>query len=70
MEDWNRIVGTNVKRLRLAKGLTQEKLAVDAEIDLTYAGGIERGQRNPSLEVLGRLAAALEADITDLFKRD
>lgn len=52
------------------QGLTQEKLAVDAEIDLTYAGGIERGRRNPSLEVLGRIAAALDADITELFRRD
>lgn len=69
MEDWNRVVGSNVKRLRTARGLTQEKLAVDAEIDLTYAGGIERGRRNPSLEVLGRLAAALNADITELFER-
>jgi len=69
MEDWNRIVGDNVKRLRTMRGLTQEKLAVDAEIDLTYAGGIERGRRNPSLEVLGRIANALGADITELFER-
>lgn len=69
MEDWNRIVGDNIKRLRTARGLTQEKLAVDADIDLTYAGGIERGRRNPSLEVLGRIANALSADITELFER-
>jgi len=70
MEDWKAIVGGNVKRLRLAKGLTQEQLAVDAVIDLTYAGGIERGRRNPSLEVLGRLAVALDADITELLRRE
>lgn len=70
MEDWNLIVGGNVKRLRTERGLTQEKLAVDAEIDLTYAGGIERGRRNPSLEVLGRLAHALGVDITELFRRN
>lgn len=59
MQDWQRIVGGNVKRLRLKKGLSQEKLAFEAEIDLTYMGGIERGKRNPSLSVLVRIAGAL-----------
>ena len=57
--DWGRIVGTNVRRLRVERKLTQEQLAHDAEIDLTYLGGIERGRRNPSIEVLGRLAHSL-----------
>lgn len=39
--------------------MTQEQLAFDAEIDLTYLGGIERGRRNPSLLVMVRLATAL-----------
>jgi len=57
--DWRAIVGRNIRRLREERGLTQEKLAADAEIDLTYLGGIERGKRNPSLLVLTRIAAAL-----------
>lgn len=57
--DWNAIVAANVKRLRIDRKLTQEQLAHEAEIDLTYLGGIERGRRNPSVSVLGRLAAAL-----------
>lgn len=57
--DWNKIVGVNVRRLRIERKLTQEQLAHDAEIDLTYLGGIERGRRNPSVNVLGRLALAL-----------
>lgn len=67
MEDWRARLGRNVKRLRLARGLTQEKLAVDAEIDLTYMGGIERGRRNPSLLVMVRLANALGAEVTELL---
>ena len=59
MQDWQAIVGKNVRRHRLAKGMTQEQLAFEAEIDLTYLGGIERGKRNPSLLVLVRLSAAL-----------
>lgn len=59
MRDWRVIVGQNVRRLRLEKGLTQEELAFDAEIDLTYLGGIERGKRNPSIVVVARLSDAL-----------
>jgi transcriptional regulator with XRE-family HTH domain len=58
--DWRRIVGGNVRRLRGERGLTQEELAFEAEIDLTYVGGIERGKRNPSLEVIVRLATVLQ----------
>ena len=68
MEDWKMTIGGNVRRLRQAKGLTQEQLAVDSGIDLTYAGGIERGKRNPSLEVLVRIAAALDVGLRELFE--
>lgn len=65
--DWNAIVAANVKRLRVERKLTQEQLAHEAEIDLTYLGGIERGRRNPSVEVLGRLAASLDVQPRDLL---
>lgn len=58
--DWNQVVAANVRRLRIERKLTQEQLAHDAEIDLTYLGGIERGRRNPSISVLGRVAHALK----------
>ncbi|WP_086606469.1 helix-turn-helix domain-containing protein [Erythrobacter donghaensis] len=66
--EWGRIVGANVRRIRVARGLTQEQLAHDAEIDLTYLGGIERGRRNPSVEVLGRIAHALKVRPDELFR--
>lgn len=47
--------------------MTQEKLAFEAEIDLTYMGGIERGKRNPSLLVMARIAEALSVPITKLL---
>lgn len=50
----------HVRRLRVERKLTLEQLAHDAEIDLTYLGGIERGRRNPSVDVLGRLAAVFK----------
>jgi len=46
MQDWRAKLGRNVRRLRHQRGLTQEQLAFEAEIDLTYVGGIERGRRN------------------------
>lgn len=66
--DWGRIVGTNVRRLRVERKLTQEQLALDAGIDLTYLGGIERGRRNPSVSVLGRLALSLRVHPRDFFE--
>jgi transcriptional regulator with XRE-family HTH domain len=67
MVDWRSRVGRNVRSLREAQGLTQEKVAGDAEIDLTYLGGIERGKRNPSLLVMVRIASALNADLKELL---
>jgi transcriptional regulator with XRE-family HTH domain len=67
MIDWRERVGKNVRELRLMRGLTQEKLAVDSQIDLTYLGGIERGSRNPTLLVLVRIAEALDAEVTQLL---
>lgn len=66
--DWRAIVGENVRRLRIERGMTQEQLSFEAEIDLTYVGGIERGRRNPSLIVMVRLATALDVDPERLLR--
>ena len=65
--DWNKIVGANVRRLRVERKLTQEQLAHDAEIDVTYLRGIEAGRRNPSVSVLARLASSLHVHPRDLL---
>jgi transcriptional regulator with XRE-family HTH domain len=62
------LVAWNLRRIRVARGLSQEKLAVDAEIDRTYISGLERGIVNPTVSVLGRLAEALSIPIADLFR--
>jgi transcriptional regulator with XRE-family HTH domain len=67
MRDWRVIFGRNVRRFRKQKGLTQEDLAFEAEIDLTYMGGIERGKRNPSLLVMARIAEALSVPLPKLL---
>jgi transcriptional regulator with XRE-family HTH domain len=47
-----------------------EQLAFEAEIDLTYMGGIERGRRNPSLLVMARIANALAVPLSKLVSTD
>ncbi|WP_145076077.1 helix-turn-helix domain-containing protein [Sphingobium wenxiniae] len=67
--DWNKIVGANLRRLRVERKLTQELVAHDAEIDVTYLRGIEAGRRNPSVSVLGRLALSLDVRLQELFEQ-
>jgi DNA-binding XRE family transcriptional regulator len=56
-----------VRRYRQQRRLTQEQLAFEAKIDLTYMGGIERGKRNPSLLVMARIADALAIQLPKLL---
>ena len=67
MQGWRHQLGENIRRIRLAKGLTQEALAADAGLDLTYLGGIERGRRNPTVDVLLRLAKVLGCELPELL---
>ena len=59
--------GDRVKDLRLAKGLSQEDLAFKAGMHRTYLGGIERGERNPSLKNIAAIARALDVALPELF---
>ncbi len=60
-------LGQNVRRLRLERNLSQEKLAFASDIDRTYVSQIERGTINPSLLVLCKVAAALTVDVVALL---
>lgn len=59
--------GNQVKKLRLERGLSQEKLALEANLDRTYIPSIEKGERNVSITVIEKIAKALKVKITDLF---
>lgn len=50
------------------KGYSQDELAFKASLDRTYLGGIERGERNPSLKNIAKITNALEVPIVELFK--
>ena len=58
--------GDNVKRLRKAKGWSQEDLAKRAKLHRTYIGSIERSERNVSLINIERIANALDVKIRAL----
>lgn len=59
--------GATVRHLRVAKGLTQEDLAEAASLHPSYVGGVERGQRNISLDNILKLARALKVHPSALF---
>ena len=61
-------VAWNLRRLRVERELSQEMLAVDADVDRGYVSGIERQSFNPTVDLLDRLAAALSVDISALLQ--
>src|SRR4051812_42639387 len=62
------LIARNIRRLRVARALSQEMLAVDAGIDRTYISRLERGLENPTVTVLEKLARAFSSNIEELFR--
>jgi transcriptional regulator with XRE-family HTH domain len=65
--DIKKSFGKKLKKLRLERGLSQESLALSADLDRTYIPSIEKGERNVSITVLEKLAKALKISIKDFF---
>lgn len=59
--------GARLRLIRKAKGLSQEDLALEAELNRTYVGSVERGERNVSLINIHRLANALDISPKEFF---
>lgn len=57
--DMRRLVGSNVRRVRLTKGLTQEQLAERSGFTQHYLSGLEQGKRNPTVVTVWEIAQAL-----------
>lgn len=62
------LFGENVRRERLALGLTQQELAGRLGMERSYLSELERGRRNPTVRVLGSLAQALDIEPWRLLK--
>jgi transcriptional regulator with XRE-family HTH domain len=61
-------LGRRIRTLRKELGLTQEDLAFEVGVNRSYMGFIERGERNPSLAMLKKIAKALEVSLSVLFQ--
>jgi transcriptional regulator with XRE-family HTH domain len=61
-------LGGRIRDRRKALGLTQEELAAKADIDRSYIGGVERGERNLTFQMLCSICEALTCDVAALTK--
>lgn len=66
--DARSLVGMNLRRLRVARGLTQESLGLAAGCEPSYVGRVERGAENPTVDLLEAFAQVLDEPIGVLFQ--
>ncbi len=62
------LLGRRIRSLRNSIGLTQQELGNRADINYKFLGEVERGQQNPSFEILRRIAEALEIELTEMLR--
>lgn len=62
------LFGNRIRQLRIKKKLTQEALANEAGLDRSYMGGVERGERNVSLNNIEKIAKALGVEPSELLR--
>ncbi|MNC67268.1 HTH-type transcriptional regulator SinR [compost metagenome] len=68
MADWLTLIGARIRAMRIDKGLSQEKLAELADLNASYVGKIERGEKNVTFRSLEKVTVALDVPVQDLFK--
>lgn len=61
-------LGMRIRYLRKQIGWSQEDLALEANINKNYICDLENGRRNPSLDILERIAAAFNVSLSELFR--
>lgn len=64
----NKQLGMRIRYLREQKKMTLEDLAFEANVNKNYLSDLERGNRNPTVKILERIALALEISLETLFK--
>ncbi|HXC56658.1 MAG TPA: helix-turn-helix transcriptional regulator [Rhizomicrobium sp.] len=62
------LLALNLRRLRLEREISQERLAADATMDRAYVSELERRRGNASVDLLDKLAKALKVEIADFFR--
>lgn len=68
MDNSAKKLGQNIKRIRLAKGMTQGDLCRKLDLDRAYMSNIESGKKNPTLATITNLAKALGVSLDELLK--
>ncbi len=66
--DLREVFATNLRRLRHERGLSQDDLAYEAQVSRSYLSQLEKGAYYASLKVVGRLAATLDVEPSELLK--
>lgn len=67
MPDPLAIFAANLRRIRKTRGLSQERLAHTADLNMTHVAKIERSEREPGVRTISKLAVALQISTADLF---
>jgi transcriptional regulator with XRE-family HTH domain len=67
--DLREVFAANLRRIRQGRKLSQEQLAHDAEVDRAYLSRVERAVTYVGLEIIEKLAAVLEVDPAEFFRR-
>ncbi len=65
--DASTLVGRNLRRIRVSRGLSQEQLGLLVGCEPSYVGRVERGRENPTVRLLEAMARACDVPIADLF---
>ena len=68
MNEIGKIIGERIKQLRKNNDWSQEELAHRANLNRTFVGAIERGEKNITIESLSKIASALEISLEEIFK--
>lgn len=67
MENLKKLVGSNIREIRKMKKLTQEELSEKSGLQTSFLAGVERGERNITLETLDKIVFGLDVDVKILF---
>lgn len=68
IENVSKKVGQKIRKIRKQKGLSQEKVALEANLNRAYIGFIERGERNPSVKTVAKIAKVLRTPLYEFFR--
>lgn len=68
MSDIAVLVGHNIRRIRQSRGISQENLALKADMNPSYVGQVERGEKSPTIDSLEKIARGLDVDLEVLFR--